>query len=143
MEYKYKNTHQAEAMLITCIDFRFHQATINYVRDNLATDFDLLTIPGVAKNFAEENQSAKEAIRIIKEVSLPLHQIKKIIVMNHWDCGGYGGSKSFSSEEEEENQYKNDLLKAKEFLTQEFSQLEVLIGYSKVTDDQLNFVMLE
>lgn len=143
MEFSYKDKHNCEAILITCIDFRFHQATIQYLKENLIEDFDLLTIPGVAKNFVENNIQAKEAIRIIKEVSISLHQVKKIIVMAHWDCGGYGGSQSFASAEEEENKYQADLQKAKEILTQEFSELEILIGYSKIIDNQIEFFMID
>ncbi|MBU1131322.1 hypothetical protein KJ840_04270 [Patescibacteria group bacterium] len=144
MDYKYQHQHKAEAILITCIDFRFHQATIQYVSEELGLkDFDLLTVPGVAKNLAEGNVSGKEIIRIIKEVSRPLHQIKKIVVMNHWDCGGYGGSKSFASEKDEEEKYKSDLQKAKTILNKEFSELETIIGYSKVKNDQLVFKMIE
>ena len=144
MEFKYKNQHQAEAILITCIDFRFHQVTVNYIREDLGIkEFDLLTIPGVAKNLAQDNQPGKEIIRIIKEVSLPLHRIKKIVVMNHWDCGGYGGSSNFSSETDEEKRYKKDLVKAKQILNSKFPELEVIIGYSKVIDDGLEFIMIE
>lgn len=143
MEFKYQNLHNAEAILITCIDFRFHQVTTQYVKEKLdIKDFDLLTIPGVAKNFVEENQLSTGAIRIIKEVSLPLHQIKKVILIGHWDCGGYGGSKNFDSEADEEERYQVDLQKAKQILNNEFPELEVIIGYSKIRGDQLDFVMM-
>ena len=142
MEFNDLNKHQAEAILITCIDFRFHQAVLEYVKKNLAVDFDLLTIPGVAKNFALGNGLAQQSKDIIKNVSLPLHHIKKIILLNHWDCGGYGGSASFSAPEAEEQKYQADLKQAREILTNDFPELQVIIGYSKVQNGQLDFIIL-
>ena len=62
--------------------------------------------------------------------------------MGHWDCGGYGGSKSFASADNEESKYIEDLKKAKEILAQEFSDLEILLGYSKVEGENLSFEIL-
>ena len=134
--------HQAEAVLVTCVDFRFHQPTVEFVKNNLAGSFDLLTTPGATKNLVEANQSAKEIIRVIKEVSLPLHQIKKIILMNHWDCGGYGGSRSFSSIQKEEEKYQEDLKKARGVLKKEFPEMEIIIGYSQLDNNNLKFIII-
>jgi carbonic anhydrase len=76
-------SHTTDAIVITCIDFRF-QRYINtwlkyvlkdYVYDRVALAggiFDLYTI-------------LKQV-----EISNRLHHIKKVILMNHEDCGAYG-----------------------------------------------------
>lgn len=143
MHYPFANQHQAEAVLITCIDFRFHELTTEYVKTHLAKSFDLLTMPGTAKNFVAKNQLASEAVRIIKDVCIGLHQVKKIILLGHWDCGGYGGSKNFDSTHAEAEKYEYDLRQAKLMLKKEFPALDVIIGYSRIDGEEVKFIMMD
>jgi carbonic anhydrase len=123
--------HQAEAILVGCIDFRFWEITGQFVAENVAPLVDAFNIPGVAKNFLEEgNLFARSAIAAIQK-SIDLHQISSIILMAHWDCGGYGGSKKFPSPTAEETAYRDDLMKAREKLAAQFSLLNVRAGYSR------------
>ncbi|KKT03130.1 MAG: hypothetical protein UV78_C0044G0005 [Parcubacteria group bacterium GW2011_GWA2_43_17] len=39
MEFIYADQHQAEAVLITSIDFRFNQTMVEYVRENVVIGY--------------------------------------------------------------------------------------------------------
>ena len=50
-------------------------------------------------------------------ISLKLHDPDLIVLVNHEDCGAYGGSKKFASKEEEEQFHEQELDKAQETLS--------------------------
>ncbi|MCX6785870.1 MAG: hypothetical protein NTZ18_03420 [Candidatus Komeilibacteria bacterium] len=141
--FGFDGQHQAEAAVVTCVDFRFHQLVIRFVQEYLAGTFDLLTIPGGGKKFAAGETYAGEVAKAIETVCRPLHHIKKLIIISHWDCGAYGSSAAFSSPEEEEKAYRTDLTIAREMLRQRFRDLEILIGYVKVRGLLAEFVMID
>ena len=82
--------HECAALLITCIDFRFHEAAKKFARDELSVPtFDMLTVPGGCKGVAEKNDLGKYVSDVIA-LSQQLHKIKKVILINHSTCGAYG-----------------------------------------------------
>ena len=83
MKNKYK------AMVLSCIDPRFQSITYNYLKKrNLNGKYSLFAIAGAAigvtaVKFKKWHRSFWDNI----ETSIKLHQIKKLIVINHRDCG--------------------------------------------------------
>lgn len=143
MLYTYQNQHQADAALIICVDFRFHEASAKYVKDEMKQNFDLITLAGSQKNIAENNELWQATSRTINNVCVNLHHIKKIMVLAHEDCGAYGGSKNFVNSAEEEQKYWEDLEKAKQRLQSEFPNLSIIIGYCKIVNGEYNFTVKE
>ncbi len=77
------NNHNCEAVVITCIDFRFQPYIDIWIKENLGTkNHDRVALAGGVKNL--------EAILEQIEISNRLHHIKKVILVNHEDCGAYG-----------------------------------------------------
>ncbi len=74
-------SHQAEAFVSTCIDFRFQKHINNWIAENI-TSHDRVAVAGGVKNL--------EFVLGQIEISERLHDIKKIILTNHEDCGAYG-----------------------------------------------------
>ncbi len=75
--------HKAEAIVITCIDFRFQEYINDWLSQNLAPKtYDRGAFAGAAKNL--------DTILSQIEVANRLHHIKKAILINHEDCGAYG-----------------------------------------------------
>ncbi|RJQ33641.1 hypothetical protein C4566_03350, partial [Candidatus Parcubacteria bacterium] len=80
----------------------------------------------------------------IISVSRNLHNIKKFLLLWHWDCGGYGGSSAFASAEAEEEQYHKDLRAVRDILAKELpDDLEIIMAYSKATPQGLEYSVLE
>lgn len=131
-----KGEHDCEAAVIFCVDFRFWRETLNFLQEELKLDsFDLWTTPGCAKGILDEasGQIIKEKI---KAVSAGLHHIKKIILVNHADCGAYGGRQAFPSIEEEKQTHLQDLTKAREMLQVELLDLEIVAAYADLDPEQ-------
>lgn len=139
---KEKDLHHADIAVLSCLDFRFRQADQEAIEKLGYKNVDWFRWPGVTKPMLASENFFELFCQAIENVSIKLHHVNKILLLCHWDCGGYGGSKSFSSEEEEEAKYQSDLKQAKEKLQARFSDLEILIGYSKVSGDELYYYLL-
>ncbi len=81
--------NEYKAMVLSCIDPRFQSITYNYLKKrNLNGKYSLFAIAGAAigvtaVKFKKWHRSFWDNI----ETSIKLHQIKKLIVINHRDCG--------------------------------------------------------
>lgn len=77
------NTHSCEAVVVTCIDYRLQKAIDNWISENFAPKtFDRVALAGGTKNL--------DIIMGQIEITERLHHIKKVILINHEDCGAYG-----------------------------------------------------
>ena len=107
-------------------------------------DFDLYSWPGAAKDVLKNNGFKTDFVDKIVSVSIGLHKVKKLLLLWHWDCGGYGGSKAFPSADEEESIYLRDMRTVKEMLVRELpDDLEIIMAYSKSAPQGLEYKVVE
>lgn len=95
--------------------------------------FDFPSLPGSAKavNEAAENDLAMQCISVPHD----LHHAKKLVIVNHQDCGAYGGSKKFDGDDEAEKKFHEaELKKAKEKILAKYPDMEVIMVYAKLAD---------
>ncbi|MDP2812185.1 MAG: hypothetical protein Q8O32_00640 [bacterium] len=139
------NKHECPLAVIKCVDFRFRESDQEYVVKGLGyKDFDLYAWPGSAKDVLKNNGFKVSFIEKIVAVSKNLHNVKKLLLLWHWDCGAYGGSKNFKSPELEEEQYKKDLSIVKNMLLSELpNDLEIIMAYSKAVPQGLEYILVE
>lgn len=88
-------SHDAEVLLLTCIDFRFfHKVAEHIAAAGLSGKFDHVIIAGAelgaVVDFPPEpklhwQQFFLEHLALSKE----LHSIKRVVVLGHRDCGAY------------------------------------------------------
>ena len=95
MEKKYK------AMVLSCIDPRFQPIVFNYLKkQNLSGKYSSFTIAGSALGVtANKFKRWHKTFWNNFDTSVKLHNIKKLIVINHRDCGAakiINGKKNFS-----------------------------------------------
>lgn len=110
--------HNAKAIIITCIDFRLQETINNWISQNFAPKtFDRVAWAGGVKNL--------EDILSQIEIAKRLHHIKKVILINHEDCGAYG-------EKGTEEKHAQDLQNAKEKILLKFPDLAVDTYYLKL-----------
>ena len=90
-----------KAMVLSCIDPRFQPIVYNYLkRKKLKGKYSSFTMAGssigvTATKFKRWHKTFWDNI----DTSIKLHQIKKLIVINHRDCGAakiINGNKEFS-----------------------------------------------
>ena len=107
--------HHCQVLVVTCIDFRFQEYINKWISENLKPgSFDRVAFAGCVKNF----ETIMGQIRISKK----LHDIHKVILINHEDCGAYG-------EEGTREKQTQDLQAAPQKIKSEFPALEVQTLY--------------
>lgn len=122
-----KNHYQAQAAIIWCYDHRAWSALLSFLKKEKIKDFDLISIAGGAKSLASPDKKLERGFVLdqIKK-SILLHQTKKVILMNHSDCGGYGGIKKFNGDFKKELKFhQKELEKAKKLIKNKFPSLKI------------------
>ena len=146
-KFKFKNIHSCEAVVLCCIDFRFWRETLEFAEKELGLkSFDFPSLPGAAKAINEGNDLAMGCV----SVPCDLHYVKKIVIVNHSDCGAYGGSAKFDGDFEAEQKFHEaELQKAKSIISEKYpastaggSDKEVVLVYAKLVDDGENIEFL-
>mgnify|MGYP001613395641 FL=1 len=138
--------HTCTSLVLHCIDFRFGSAIKNYLEsNNLLGDCDIVAVGGATKNIADPVEPTDRAF-VLRQFanSRRLHDTKEAILINHTDCGGYGGRSAFSSDEEERNRHISDMKKAKEIILQFLPDLAVKTVLAKISPSgEVNFEEVE
>lgn len=141
--FKFNNIHSCEAVVLTCIDFRFWKETIEFVEDKLGIKlYDFPSLPGSAKAINESSDLAMSCI----SVPCDLHHVGKIVIINHQDCGAYGGSAKFNGDSVAEQKFhEGELQKAKAKILEKYPEKEVILAYAKLVDDggSIEFIVLD
>ncbi len=112
------STHVCEAIVITCIDFRFITPVRKWAKEHFGkNNYDRVSIAGGIMDFYT-------VLRQV-EISNKLHKIKKVIMINHEDCGAYGKDGTFEKHEQ-------DLDEAERKIEALFPHLDVETYYLKL-----------
>ena len=123
MKKKYK------AMVLSCMDPRFQPLVFNYLkRRKLTGKYSAFTIAGAAvgvtaSKFKKWHSTFWENLN----ATINLHQIEKLIVINHKDCGAakiINGKKEFNKENEL-NIHKTSFNKIKKILKKRHPRLKI------------------
>ena len=142
-KFNYKNIHSCEAVVLTCIDFRFWKETVEFIENELGIkSYDFPSLPGSAKAINEGSDLAMSCI----SVPCDLHHAKKTVVVNHQDCGAYGGSVKFNGDAEMEQKFhEEELRKAKTKILEKYPEKEVILVYAKLVDEgeNIEFIVLD
>ena len=75
-------TVQLNATVVRCMDGRLHDLVANLLKKIGVDSYDLISIAG----------ATKEDTLVVNQIQLSvrLHHTKRIILINHEDCGAYG-----------------------------------------------------
>jgi hypothetical protein len=122
-----------EAMLLTCIDPRFPEPTINYMKGrSMVGKYSQFTFAGASIGVvAPSFKSWQPAFWENLAASMQLHHIPKVIAMNHRDCGAakiaYGAEKVANAQIETET-HKAALMEFRKQVAERQPSLAVEIG---------------
>ena len=118
-----------KAMVLSCIDPRFQPIVYNYLkRKKLKGKYSSFTMAGssigvTATKFKRWHKTFWDNI----DISIKLHQIKKLIVINHRDCGAakiINGNKEFSRINETKI-HKDSFKKIKKIFKKKYPKLSI------------------
>jgi carbonic anhydrase len=122
-----------DAMLLTCIDPRFPEPTINYMKSrNMVGKYSQFTFAGASIGVvAPAFKTWAPAFWDNLAASIQLHHIPKVIAMNHRDCGAakiaYGDAKVANAQIETET-HKAALMEFRKQVAQNQPKLQVELG---------------
>ena len=129
------------AMVLSCIDPRFQHLVHNYLKkQKLLGKYSAFTIAGAAvgvthNKFKKWHKTFYDNL----STSIKLHQIEKLIVINHQDCGAakiVNGKKAFNITNEQKI-HKESFSKLKKEIRKRFPKLKVELSLmslkSKIT----------
>ena len=96
-------------LTVSCIDFRFRAKIAEWIKNELNDQSDLVAIAGVSKAILDEDTRAT----VLKQITIAaqLHEIKTVHLIDHIDCGAYGGSVKFDGNKESETAMHTEELK--------------------------------
>jgi len=122
MSTKYK------AMVLSCMDPRFQPIVYNYLkRKKLTGKYSAFTIAGAALGVTHNKFKKWQNVFLENLVtSIKIHKIKKLIVINHQDCGVakiINGKKKFNNLNEM-NIHKNSFINFKKLIKKKFPNLK-------------------
>ena len=130
-----------KAMVLSCIDPRFQSIVYNYLKEKkLNGKYSSFTIAGSAIGVtAPKFRKWHETFWDNLETSIQLHKIKKLIVINHRDCGAakiINGKKTFDNFHETKI-HKNYFNKIKKRFKNKYPNLNIetiLISLNKTVE---------
>ncbi len=110
--------HQCDDIVVMCIDFRFQQALDQWLATHLQPGhYDRVSVAGGIKNW--------DVIMSQIEISKRLHNIRRVILINHEDCGAYGP-------EGTRDRHEADLRAARAAVLEQFPALEVELYFARL-----------
>ncbi len=118
-----------QAMVLSCIDPRFQSIVFNYLKKRkLNGKYSLFSIAGAAIGVtAPKFKKWHKTFWDNLETSIKLHKIKKLIVINHRDCGAakiVNGKKKFGNFIETKI-HENSFTKIKNRLKNKYPNLKI------------------
>jgi carbonic anhydrase len=120
-----KTIHQWDILALSCIDGRFIKKTIEWVVKKTGGVFDFRTEVGASKAIIDSKEDQKSLFSVIN-TSIKLHHIKEVWLIDHIDCGAYGGSKVFDDNTDAEiNFHKEKLTEASKVVSENYPELKV------------------
>jgi carbonic anhydrase len=130
--------HTCKALIVTCMDFRFQSALVNFAKEQgLENSYDLFSIAGTQQTFIN-SETQFVALKQV-ELSQKLHGMTEVYLIAHWDCGAYGGSKAFESVEKQKAQYEGDLEVAKKIIIEKFPTVIVHKFLAHLDGDKISY----
>lgn len=119
-----RSPHDADDFFITCFDHRCRKALHRFI-DTTVHEADHCAFAGAAKSILDPTSQPLILGQI--DIAARLHHIKTIHVVNHMDCGAYGGSGQHHGPAAEREFHRQQLAKAADIIQRQFPTLRVVI----------------
>lgn len=127
-------SHNCEAVVLHCIDFRFHKELDNHFDKQFPRGYDLISIAGSCKGLLQDEEHRKFLLEQF-QISYRLHHPKTIALVQHEGCGAYGGSKNFSDVAAEQKFHQEEFQKAGKLLSCDFPDMQIEGYYAKLSGE--------
>ncbi len=116
-------------MVVRCMDFRFHAELPRLLAEHFGVECFEYDSPGGgcggSKSFIDPD--CRKIVLDALDLGVSLHGVKRLVIVDHIDCGAYGGSARFDSEEGEREFHAKRLREAREIVREHHPQLETVL----------------
>ena len=123
-----KNIIRYEAMVLSCMDPRFQKPVYDYLKkQKLSGKYSSFTIAGAAIGVTHPKFKKWHSVFLDNlSTSIKLHKIKKLIVINHMDCGAAKMTKkNLLQNNEEIDIHKSSFKKLNKIMKKKFPYLKI------------------
>ncbi|AFZ02220.1 carbonic anhydrase [Calothrix sp. PCC 6303] len=139
-------TVKPQALVLSCIDFRFFTAERLFLsKKHLWGEYDWTALAGASLAISGfPHPSDAEAFWDQLDLSYRLHQIKKVIVIDHQDCGAYASmiDPNLSKDPQRELEVHTDYLnRAFDLISDRYSNLEVELYFATLNKAEFQPVL--
>lgn len=116
-------THHVDNLVVSCVDFRFRPLVAKWIDEQLNGKADLISLAGASKAVADDDTRATA----LKQFGIcdRLHGVKTIHIVDHIDCGAYGGSSHYDSTSAELADHQQKLAQAIQAIKTECPNAEI------------------
>lgn len=120
-------SHHCSAILIHCIDFRLQPQIKHWLGEQtLLGDCDVVAVAGASKDIDEGGEFVLKQV----DIAYRLHGVRRVILMNHTDCGAYGGRM-----EHDAQAHGEIMTRAKEKILAAYPDVQVDLMLADIADD--------
>jgi carbonic anhydrase len=118
-----QTAHGVRDLVISCIDYRFRPVVAKWIKENLHDQADLVSVAGASK--APISQESHDYILEQIKIGQDLHGVTTIHVLDHVDCGAYGGSKMHEDQKHEESFHQHQCELAQTAIKEAFPDMTI------------------
>ena len=123
-------TCKCESIVVRCMDYRFHAQLPELLAEHFGTErFEYDSPGGTGGSKSLIDARSREFVLEALELALSLHGVRRLIIVDHVDCGTYGGSGEFDSPEAERRFHAERLREAAEIASKAQPGLEIVLLY--------------
>jgi len=139
-----ENHRYTDTLLVTCVDFRFRGEIGKLMNDIfcLLGDYDEIALPGASLALVEGayphwGKTITEVVNVLKKI----HHIKRVVFLDHRDCGAYKffkGKDAVANKEVETKAHKEVFKEARKYMKNNFPELDIytlLIGLDGIVEN--------
>lgn len=135
----FANEHRAKALVLSCIDFRFVSLEQSFLSgQHLDQAYDWVALAGASLALTGFPHPAEaETFWDQLGLSKQLHDIRKVIILDHQDCGAYASiyRQPFADLQSEQSLHAKYLNQAAEQIRQRYPDLEVELYFAQLTGE--------
>ncbi len=136
-----------QVCIVTCMDFRLHRRAdgrdaLGKFVDQLGCDCDVITRAGAVRDIVRSAGKGENTLLRDIGVSIALHQIETIYLVNHEDCGAYGPH-NFPDADAECAMHNDDLDTACNILREKFAGVEVIPVLARLAEGSDDHYVIE
>lgn len=122
--------HYCDNLVLNCMDFRFHEALESHLE--LFFKYKVFTYDSrgsVGGSFSIIDKENRDTVFEAIDLAVEKHKVERVIIVDHIDCGGYGGSTKHENETKEREFHVAKLCEAYSIIKERYSDLDVVLLY--------------